>query len=84
MQMKTSRLMWKPEPSPLDGPLRSEADVARHRRLYCGHYDRCLSQSVREGWGGFSCMHCPLRDQATQGLAPEPFADQRHSENLNQ
>ena len=84
MKMKTSHLMWKPEPRPLEGALRTEADIALHRRLYCGHYDGCLSRSVHESWGGFTCMHCPLRDQASQGLSVEPFADRRHGENLNQ
>ena len=57
----------KPNPVQHEEPLRGEADIAQHRRLYCGHYSRCLDVSVREGWSGFTCLHCPLRDYATGG-----------------
>ncbi len=67
----------KPTPVPLESPLRGEQDIAQHRRLYCGHYSRCLDQSVREGWAGFTCLHCPLRDYASAGPGSEPFARQR-------
>ena len=70
----------KPTPICLDEPLRGERDIALHRRLYCGHYGGCLNQSVREGWAGFSCMSCPLRDLTAQGPRSEPFAHERHTE----
>ena len=44
----------KPNPVQHEEPLRGEADIAQHRRLYCGHYSRCLDVSVREGWSGFT------------------------------
>lgn len=69
-----------PTPSPLDSALHSEHDIAKHRRLYCGHYNECLSRSVREGWAGFSCLNCPLKDLAVTGLTSEPFAHQRRAE----
>lgn len=84
MEMKNRKFILMPAPTPLDGPLRTEADVATHRRLYCGNYDRCLDESVRQGWAGFTCMHCPLRNVAGHGLPVAPFADQRRRENLNQ
>lgn len=74
----------KPEPMQLKGPLRSEADVLQHRRLYCGHYDQCLNESVYSGWAGFSCTRCPMRDQVVQSPSSEPFAHQRRSQNPNQ
>lgn len=77
MKAKTSKFMLMPAPSPLDGPLRTDADVAHHRRLYCAHYDGCLDESVRRSWGGFTCMHCPLRSLAGEGPSVQPFADQR-------
>ncbi len=67
----------KPNPVQLESPLRGEADIAQHRRLYCGHYSRCLDVSVREGWSGFTCLHCPLRDFASGGPRSESFARQR-------
>jgi len=69
--------LLKPTPVPLESPLRGEQDIAQHRRLYCAHYGACLDQSVREGWSGFTCLHCPLRDYASPGPGSEAFACQR-------
>jgi hypothetical protein len=69
--------MLRPTPTSLETPLRGEEDIAQHRRLYCGHYSNCLNLSVREGWSGFSCMHCPLRDHAIERPGSEGFAHQR-------
>jgi hypothetical protein len=77
MKMKPATLSLTPSPSPLESPLFSEKDILQHRRLHCGHYNGCLNQSVREGWGGFSCMHCPLRDAPVEGLDRELFAHDR-------
>ncbi len=74
-------LLRKPEPMRLKGPLRSEEEVLEHRRLYCGHYDQCLNESVYSGWAGFSCTRCPMRDQGVQSPSSEPFAHQRRSSN---
>lgn len=79
MKLKTDHFRLKPAPTPLESPLRGERDIARHRRLYCGHYNGCLSQSVRQGWAAFSCLHCPLRDYAGDGPGSEPFAHQRRA-----
>lgn len=76
--------LLKPEPMQLKAPLRNEEDVLQHRRLYCGHYDQCLNQSVYSGWAGFSCSRCPMRDQVVQSPNSEPFAHQRRSQNPNQ
>lgn len=77
--LKDQPLTMRPTPTSLETPLRGEADIAAHRRLYCGHYGNCLNLSVREGWAGFSCMHCPLRDYATGGPGSEAFASQRRN-----
>ena len=73
----------KPSPVPMETPLRGEQDIAQHRRLYCAHYGACLDQSVREGWAGFSCLHCPLRDYASPGPRSEAFARQRRDVNVD-
>lgn len=78
-EIKKSAFMLTPTPTQLDAPLRGERDIAAHRRLYCGHYGGCLNQSVHEGWAGFSCLRCPLRDLAHHGLHTEPFAQQRRN-----
>ena len=80
MEAKQETFLLRPSPTCLDMPLRGERDIAQHRRLYCGHYSACLDQSVREGWAGFSCLHCPLRDLASGGPRSEPFAQQRRSQ----
>jgi hypothetical protein len=71
--------MLRPSPTSLDTPLRDEADILVHRRLYCGHYSGCLDHSCREGWVGFTCLHCPLRDHPTAGNDHERFAHERRS-----
>ena len=74
-------MVLKPEPMKLKGPLRSEAEVLEHRRLYCGHYDQCLNESVYSGWAGFSCTRCPMRDLGVKSPSSEPFAHQRRNPN---
>lgn len=69
----------KPEPAQLDSPLREEKDIARHRRLYCTHYDGCLDHSIALGWQSFSCTMCPLSEAADK--SPKvlvPFATARN------
>ena len=73
-------MLLKPSPAPLDGQLRSERDVARHRRLYCSHYDKCLDESIRRNWQGFTCMRCPLSDQAENKPALGAFANHRRGD----
>lgn len=81
MNAKTPKnFSLQPTPTPLDSALHSERDIAKHRRLYCGHYNNCLSLSVREGWAGFTCLNCPLKDLAVEGLTSEPFAHQRRNQ----
>lgn len=84
LEAKKQKFLLAPAPAPLPGPLHSERDIALHRRLYCNHYDGCLDHSVRAGWSGFTCLHCPLRAHAGAGPGSEPFAHQRRAENLNQ
>ncbi len=76
-QPKTRTFSLVPTPTKLGGSLRSDRELAQHRRLYCAHYAGCLSVSVREEWAGFSCVHCPLRDLHDARPAIEPFAEQR-------
>lgn len=70
-------ILLKPDPSELDAPLRSERDIARHRRLYCTHYDACLNLSIANCWQSFSCLHCPLADLAEKEPRPGSFAEER-------
>lgn len=81
---KPEQFLLVPTPTPLEGPLRTDEDIAQHRRLHCAHYDGCLNQSVRQGWLGFTCMHCPLRDLARAGPGSAPFAYQSRSLDPNQ
>lgn len=78
--VKNRRFILKPEPAGLPDLLRSEDDIALHRRLDCGHYDGCLTQSVRENWVSFTCRHCPLRDVARPAARQNELAHQRISE----
>jgi hypothetical protein len=78
-EARTPQLELRPMPTSLDVPLRGEADIAVHRRLYCAHYGACLDQSVKQGWTGFTCLRCPLRDTATASPGSEPFARQRRN-----
>ena len=68
----------RPAPARYVGPLRSDDDIARHRRLYCTRYRQCLDDSIRAGWDGFTCLHCPLRDAAGESSSA-PFAQDRRS-----
>ncbi len=52
-----------PCPSPLPSALREEGAVESQRNLFCHHYDACLHLAVKRGWDGWSCRHCPLREQ---------------------
>lgn len=72
----TPFMVLAPNPVAMESPLRGEEDIAQHRRLYCAHYGGCLDQSVRKGWAGFTCLHCPLRDYASLGPRSEAFARQ--------
>ena len=71
-----------PLPTRLEGPLLTEREIDTHRRPHCVRYNACLDRSVREGWGGFSCARCPLRDAAPPGLSSERFAHHRPVSNL--
>lgn len=82
--MQPRQFLLVPAPTPLEGPLRSDRDIAQHRRLHCAHYHGCLDESARKGWTGFTCMHCPLRALANQGLGSASFAHQRRSVDPNQ
>lgn len=62
---------------PLSDALSTDAELARHRRPYCPHYRACLDRSVKEGWDGFTCAHCPLRDAAPETPGPAAFANER-------
>lgn len=42
-------------------PTRWEVD--EHRRLDCRRYSECLTYVSRQGWRGFSCISCPVRDE---------------------
>ena len=78
-------ILLKPTPTELDAQLRSERDIARHRRLYCPHYDRCLDESIRRNWVSFSCVHCPL-EKAAANLESQSksFAVQRQGNRFSE
>lgn len=71
-----------PSPVPFLGALSTDLELARHRRPYCAHYSACLDRSVKEGWDGFTCSHCPLRDEAPATPASERFAHERRRSQL--
>lgn len=59
----------KPCPTELHAHMRFPSSVAKHRNLYCAHYDACLDVAVKKGWEGWSCLNCPLF--RVQGEAPD-------------
>lgn len=71
-----------PSPVPFPGALSTDLELARHRRPYCAHYRVCLDRSVKEGWDGFTCSHCPLRDEAPGAPASDGFALERRRSQL--
>lgn len=62
---KRCAVLTKPSPTRLEEPIRSERQLAVHRRLGCPHYSECLDQSVHLGWESFSCEQCPLAAQSS-------------------
>lgn len=72
----------RPSPVPYRGALSTDAELAWHRRPYCPHDRACLDRSVKEGWAGFTCSHCPLRDEAPAAPASERFAVERRGSPL--
>lgn len=76
-------MLLKPTPTELDGPLRSERDIARHRRLYCVHYAGCLDESINKSWGGFSCMRCPISELTGEERLRVSAAEQRKGDRFN-
>ena len=76
-------MLLRPMPTELDGPLRSERDIAKHRRLYCPFYDRCLDESIRLDWQGFSCARCPLCETVGRAPGPGSFAQQRRGDRFS-
>ena len=43
--------------------MRFLSSVAKHRNLYCRHYDECLGVAVKASWEGWTCVHCELSTQ---------------------
>ena len=76
-QVTNPRMLLKPEPTELESTLSSEADIVRHRRLYCGHYDPCLHHSIVQGWQSFTCTKCPLSQYADGEPRVGAFAQER-------
>jgi hypothetical protein len=66
-----------PCPSPLPSALRDESAVETQRNLFCFNYDACLHLAVKRGWDGWSCRHCPLRDQRHCEPQARDYAESR-------
>ena len=41
-------------------------EVSAYRREGCPHYALCLSHAALRLWEGFTCIFCPLADQAPE------------------
>jgi len=50
--------------------MRFLSSVAKHRNLYCRHYDECLGVAVKASWEGWTCAHCELM-HAQPGELPD-------------
>ncbi len=72
--------MLKPEPTALEATLRGEEEIAKHRRLYCAHYDGCLNASIASGWQSFSCTRCALSPYAENSPRLATFAHDRRND----
>ena len=70
-------VLSRPDPTELESCLSSESDILRHRRLYCGYYDRCLDFSIARGWQSFTCTRCPLAEYADTEPRAGAFAQER-------
>lgn len=58
-------------PNPTEHPqIHSVARVARHRRLDCRYYSRCVDVAARSGWPWFTCAACLVRDELPRELVP--------------
>lgn len=49
--------MSRPTPKAWPSPM-SVDEVARHKRVDCAHYVRCLDLAAAVGWGQFHCGEC--------------------------
>jgi hypothetical protein len=68
----------KPCPTELTTPLHPERGIDGHRNLFCVHYDACLDEAVKQGWGSFGCSACALTTvQSSPGEGIEDYAQQR-------
>jgi hypothetical protein len=48
------------------GPLSlSEVEFGDSRRVLCRRYTRCLTYAASQGWRGFSCASCRIREDLT-------------------
>jgi len=70
----------KPCPTELAAPLHPERVVDGQRNLFCVHYDACLDEAVKQGWGGWGCVTCTLGVcQPSPGEGLEDYATQRRA-----
>jgi hypothetical protein len=71
-------VLAKPTPTELCAPLNSERALDGQRSLFCVHYDGCLDEAVKRGWGSWCCTRCEL---AAGGAEPsvglDDYAQQR-------
>jgi hypothetical protein len=56
-------MLASPNPTELRSVLKApgQGDIARHRRVYCVHYDRCLDLAIERLWRSWTCEHCLVR-----------------------
>jgi hypothetical protein len=50
----------KPCPTEIAAPVNPERGLEGQRSLFCVHYDDCLDEAVRQGWGSWGCTACAL------------------------
>ena len=56
------------------------AGAAVVRKLFCSHYDTCLTEAVRRGWSDWTCARCDLRDAIPAPSASRFAQDRRRDD----
>jgi len=70
--------MARPQPTELTTPIHPEHGIDGQRSLFCAHYDDCLDEAVKQGWGSWGCAACGLvAIQPAPGDGLADYATQR-------
>lgn len=57
---KENPLLATPTPAELTAPINPDRGVEGHRNLFCGNYDSCLDEAVKQSWNSWTCTRCSL------------------------